>query len=565
MKEKLKIKSLRMKILLGFFVVIFFILLYVGNNTVSSYKIEQETKDMTETQLPLLIADEKLLFNLSERIGLTRAYILYGDPNYKERFDSYTEQSVEIEKEIQTYSDSEQLTELIEASVAWHQDTVDNIYNAYENGNEAEAEAYLQNFTAPEAERIMKGLSELVNKREELILSAGNDLSAQNTLNNFIGFVFAILLIVIAIIIALIVAKMITKPIVLVKNQMNDIAAGNLKVEPIEVKSKDEIGQLVVSMNQMQTSLKNMVEEMQEVSDTVTQQSNELTQSSNEVKEASDQVASTMEELSKGSESQANITTDLASSMADFVESIAIANNKGQEIYTTSQNVIQLTDEGSTSMEDSIKQMNRIYDVVTQAVTQVGGLEKQSNDITRLVNVIKDVAEQTNLLALNAAIEAARAGEHGKGFAVVADEVRKLAEQVADSVKDITSIVSNIQNETHHVTRSLEGGHKEVEAGMDQVANTGSIFGKINHQIDEMATSIQNISTSLTKIHDNSDNMNQSIEEIASVSEESAAGIEETAASVEQTSTSMEEVANSSNKLSTLADKLNNVIQRFKL
>jgi len=192
-------------------------------------------------------------------------------------------------------------------------------------------------------------------------------------------------------------------------------------------------------------------------------------------------------------------------------------------------------------------------------------LEKQSEEITKLVGVIKDIADQTNLLALNAAIEAARAGEHGKGFSVVANEVRRLAEQVSLSVEDITFIVRNIQSESTFMTDSLQSGYKEVEKGTNQIKSTGETFEKINQALLEMTKGVQFISGNLSMIEDNSDEINHSIEEIATVSEGAAAGIEQTAASVQQTSSSMEQVATSSDRLAKSAETLFKQVGRFKI
>lgn len=565
MKKLTQFKSIRTKILVGFSIIIVLIFGYSAYNIVSSGSSEREIENITNQELPLLIADEQLKYNIAERTGLARAYVLYGDPTYKEVFDQYTETSIGLEEEALSYSNSEELKQLITASQEWQKAVEENVFTAYDQGNELEAQTYLQNTAEPMSLEIIMGFTSLVESRENLITESGNDLITQSKATGLVGLVMGLGIFVLTIITALFIAKIITKPIKRVNEQMNEIASGNLSIEPLEVTSRDEVGQLVESMNQMQVNLTEIVAEIQEVSGSVASQSEELTQSSNEVKEASDQVATTMEELSTGAESQADTTTDLASSMADFSGKIQAANKKGEQVYQSSQQVIELTTEGSNSMNSSIEQMRSIFDVVTEAVDQVKGLDTQSKEISKLVSVINDIAEQTNLLALNAAIEAARAGEHGKGFAVVADEVRKLAEQVGVSVTDITSIVGNIQNETKLVTTSLEGGHKAVEKGMSQVTSTGETFNKMNSELNGMATSIRDISNNLELINQNSDTMNNAIEEIASVSEESAAGIQETAASIEQTSTSMEEVANSSDKLAKLADSLNKVTARFKL
>src|SRR5690625_3214680 len=142
-----------------------------------------------------------------------------------------------------------------------------------------------------------------------------------------------------------------------------------------------------------------------------------------------------------------------------------------------------MTNEGSQLMETSNQQMMKVNEIVQDAVAKVQGLDAQAQEISKLVSVIQDIAEQTNLLALNAAIEAARAGEHGDGFSVVADEVRKLAEQVANSITNITDIVSSIQNESSHVTKSLQNGYEEVEQGTKQIETTSEKFEEINQAI----------------------------------------------------------------------------------
>ncbi|MGD2196555.1 methyl-accepting chemotaxis protein [Lysinibacillus fusiformis] len=360
-------------------------------------------------------------------------------------------------------------------------------------------------------------------------------------------------------------ASSMVKPINRVVQAMERFAEGDLTQESMSIRSKDEIGKLANAMNQMQAKLKDMIHNIAQASDLINTSSKELSQSANEVNMGAEQVAITMNELASGAEGQAHHSNELTSLMERFTADLRETNQHGEHIHQSSVEVLGLTNEGSQLMTSSNSQMSKIDGIVQNAVEKVKNLDAQAQEISKLVVVIKDIADQTNLLALNAAIEAARAGEHGKGFAVVADEVRKLAEQVAFSVNDITSIVTNIQQDFDVVTSSLEDGYQEVKEGTNQIKATSETFTTISHSINDVVESVQLISSNLSKVTEDGQKMNSAIQEIAAVAEESAAGVEQTTATTEQTSSSMEVMAGKSAQLSTLALELKTLIAQFKL
>ncbi|PCD84231.1 chemotaxis protein [Lysinibacillus fusiformis] len=360
-------------------------------------------------------------------------------------------------------------------------------------------------------------------------------------------------------------ASSMAKPINRVVQAMERFAEGDLTQENMSIRSKDEIGKLANAMNQMQAKLKDMIHNIAQASDLINTSSKELSQSANEVNMGAEQVAITMNELASGAEGQAHHSNELTSLMERFTADLRETNQHGEHIHQSSVEVLGLTNEGSQLMTSSNSQMSKIDGIVQNAVEKVKNLDAQAQEISKLVVVIKDIADQTNLLALNAAIEAARAGEHGKGFAVVADEVRKLAEQVAFSVNDITSIVTNIQQDFDVVTSSLEDGYQEVKEGTNQIKATSETFSTISNSINDVVESVQLISSNLSKVTKDGQKMNSAIQEIAAVAEESAAGVEQTTATTEQTSSSMEVMAGKSAQLSTLALELKTLIAQFKL
>ncbi|GFZ80744.1 methyl-accepting chemotaxis protein TlpA [Compostibacillus humi] len=370
---------------------------------------------------------------------------------------------------------------------------------------------------------------------------------------------------VIALVSSLMLAKSITKPIRTIMERMKVIGDGNLSAESLTIQSKDEIGEMAKAINQMQNNLKELVYQISAASNHIVSHSEELTHSANEVKSGSEQIATTMQELASGSETQANSASDLSARMNALTTDLSLVNESGEEMEHTSEEVIGLSNRGSQLMNHSREQMNNIDDTVKKAVNKVKELDSYSQSITKMVTVIKDVADQTNLLSLNASIEAARAGEYGKGFAVVAEEIRKLAEQSAQSVSEINDLVGRIQGGTLNVVKSLEDGYEEVQKGTVQIKETQETFDEINQSVEEMVQNIQQITSRIANIASNSKEMNNAIQEVAAVSEEASAGIEQTSASSQQISGSMEEVTVSSAQLVQLAEELNEAIRQFKL
>lgn len=413
----------------------------------------------------------------------------------------------------------------------------------------------------------------------EVIGVLGIDMEAKvvNTVSSSVLMdllpIFSIILFLLLVIILAIVYWSLSKklnPLSRLTQIMELVSDGNLKeardqMSLINVKSLDEIGILAHSVSSMIMKLEEMIRKIQEHSSVVNQQSSTLNQTAMEVSESSNQIASTMDEMASAVEIQANSALSVSQEMEGFSELIHSTTEYGKKVFDSSSNISLNIENGTSLMNESIGNMINIYKTVKSSSVMAQALEAQTNEITSLISFISNIADQTNLLALNAAIEAARAGEAGKGFAVVAEEVRKLADEVSNSVHTIHTIVGDVKSNSKEMASVLEKGLVDVEKGKESLNQTGDAFDNISSEISLVNQSIRSMYEQLQSISSKQTLINSSLEEMAALSEENAAGIEQVSASSHQMNTSSDHIKKQVEVLGTLSDQLNNLSKIFKV
>jgi len=385
------------------------------------------------------------------------------------------------------------------------------------------------------------------------------DLQKLKSANYIIFTLFTLVIVVLGIAFS----HSITKPLKRMAAIAQKVSNFDLQVETIAVKGEDEIAQLANSINIMVSNLRNIISQTSDISEKINKQSSDIYNICLEVEQSSEMIASTMEEMAAGVEEQASSSSNIANSVDSLNRLIEIANQKGESLYNSSNTVLSSTERGNKEMNESIKQMQIINNMVKDAVVKLENLNENTKKVAILIEVINNIAEQTNLLALNAAIEAARAGDSGRGFAVVADEIRKLAEQVNASSVEIANIINSTQEESKIVADSLNSAYVQVEEGTNQIKIVSDTFNQINVEILDMINKVNDISNNLKEITENSNKIAIAMEQIASIAEENSAGVEETASSVQNQANSIKHLSGYADTLSTLALQINDMNKKF--
>ncbi|MEK4711719.1 methyl-accepting chemotaxis protein [Sporosarcina sp. FSL K6-5500] len=374
--------------------------------------------------------------------------------------------------------------------------------------------------------------------------------------------IFATLL---GIVISTFISRGIARPVRVVTDGLNEIASGNLTIDLLKVKNKDEIGDMAAAFNKMGTDVANMVRKINLSATQLAVQSEELSASSEESLASSEMVAKTAENQLMGSEKQQRIIEQSSSSMEELSLGVAEIASNNEEMLQSTETVSKLVTTGSSVVGEVSVQMTTIHTTIQESSVIMEEMAQHSNEIQKITTLITSIAEQTNLLALNAAIEAARAGEYGKGFAVVAEEVRKLAEQSKTSATEIGTMVSMIQNASKRAVTSINAGSERVDIGIAATEQSRLVFEEIQNAVGDVATKVETVSAAIEEIQAMAEEVSYGAGEIAQLSGEAAVSAGDTSAATEEQLAVNEEISSSAQALAKLAEDLQMEMKHFRV
>ena len=346
---------------------------------------------------------------------------------------------------------------------------------------------------------------------------------------------------VIIIVFVFLISILITRPLKAGVIFADRLAQGDFTVPDLVVKSKDEAGTLAAALNKTKNELSHLLNTaMGSVAGTSTQ-----------VASASEELSATVRQMTMRLDEQAKRSTQVATAATEMSQTVVDIAKNASNIATSAVDTLKIAEIGESVVSQTVSEVRVISNTVAESASRITTLGERSKQIFEIVDVIKDIADQTNLLALNAAIEAARAGEQGRGFAVVADEVRKLAEKTSKATAEVGAMIGAIQDETSKAVQAMTESQTRVEKGVSLSAEAGDALHRILDSVRGLQSMVQQIASATEEMSTVSDTISSDIELIADVSRE--------------TSGSAAEIEDASNGLAKLSADLQEVTRKFKI
>lgn len=565
----LKINNVRLtigvQILMISLLIILSFLGLIGYQKIKSDEVQRGYENLVKRSAPLVFDVKELNTELKNQGYLARGYLLTGNAAFLQQYDESIKKTdsliQSLEKNLITPEGKQKVAES-KVVLKNYQQVTQKTLEIYKQKGQQEALNYLA--TAGDANRNaetnLTSLSVFLTERMDLRVRQSQEADAAT---EQIILVIVFIVVILAVVLSIWFSRRIARPLSEVVAVASSIAAGNLVVNKIAYHQNDEIRELVVAFEQMSVNLRSLISQVGRASEHVAVSSAELKEGAEQSAQAINQIASTVSDISQGTQQQVVAVDGAVAIVEQMSAGIQQVAANSSSVASVSDKANHAAVNGRKNLEQAVEQIQSIETTVAYSAKVVAKLGERSQEIGQIIDTISNIAGQTNLLALNAAIEAARAGEHGRGFSVVAEEVRKLAEQSEDAAKRIANMISEVQVDTTEAVTAMNKGTNEVRVGTEVVNRAGLAFAEIETLISQVSLQMGDIAAAIQQMAAGSHEIVASVKEIERISKDTADQTHTVSAAGEEQSASIEEIAASSQALSKMAGELQAMLRKF--